>query len=69
MNHVKLGLTALDRTDDFWQIAERLVEVKNADFAHGFGAQRDLVLCLHRGIIDKDRVALLNLDEGYMFME
>ena len=63
MYKVKFRLAALNRTDDFGQITERLIEVENPNLSNRFWTESDLVLGLDSRIIDKDRVSFLNFDE------
>ena len=63
MYKVKFRLAALNRTDDFGQITERLIEVENPNLSNRFWTESDLVLGLDSRIVDKDRVSFLNFDE------
>ena len=63
MYKVKFRLAALNRTDDFGQITERLIEVENPNLSNRFWTESDLVLGFDSRIVDKDRVSFLNFDE------
>ena len=60
---VQLGTAVLHGGDDPRQIGKRLVEVENADRRALFG-EPHLVLGLDGSVVEEDRVALLDLDEG-----